>query len=316
MDKAQHKKRLPAAIEAMRPHQWHKNAFVFAAPVFAREITQPDKLLATVVAFVAFSFASSAVYLMNDLRDLEGDRLHPKKKSRPLPSGRLSKGQAVQLIALLVALSAGLCIFLLPLATTLVIAVYVAANVLYSFGLKQVVILDVMFIAVGFILRILAGAAATAVNPSYWLILCTLNVSLFLGFTKRRAEIIELETDAHSHRAVLAHYSQAFLDQMIAIVTGATLVCYILYTVDERTVAVFGTYGLVATVPFVMYGLFRYLYLGYHLHEGGNPSELVVKDVPLVINGILWILACIIVIYWGPMISDLMPWSADLTPKP
>ena len=178
--------------------------------------------------------------------------------------------------------------------------------------LKFVVILDVGFIALGFILRILAGAAATATEPSFWLLLCTLNVSLFLGFAKRRAEVITLGHEKEAHREVLAHYSEGFLDQMISIVTTATLVCYILYTMDANTVEYFGTRGLVLTIPFVMYGIFRYLYMTYHLQEGGSPTKAVLMDPMFLINNALWGAACVAIIYWG----DELPVWDWLRPSP
>ena len=166
------------------------------------------------------------------------------------------------------------------------------------------VILDVMFIAAGFLLRILGGTLATEIQPTYWLFLCTLNVSLFLGFAKRRAEIVVAENNVSEQRKVLEHYSSGFLDQMISIVTGATLVCYILYTVDDITIETYQTHGLIVTVIFVMYGLFRYLYLSYHKSQGESPTMTILKDFPFLINILLWILACTAVIYWG----EKLPW--------
>jgi 4-hydroxybenzoate polyprenyltransferase len=185
-----------------------------------------------------------------------------------------------------------------------VLAVYAGSNVFYSYVLKHAVILDVGFIAVGFILRILAGAYATETTPSYWLVLCTLNVSLFLGFTKRRAELIRLGESAAEHRAVLEHYSEGFLDQMISIVTTSTLVCYILYTVDDRTVGYVGSYGFIVTIPFVMYGIFRYLYLTYHRDRGGDPSQAILTDPMFLLNNLAWGVACIAVIYLGEQWAD------------
>lgn len=300
--------KLKAAVEAMRPHQWIKNGFVLAAPVFGGRMTDAEWVLLALAAFAAFCATSSAVYVWNDLVDVKRDRAHPLKRSRPFASGRLTLGEGVALLAGLVVLIVALSAWLLPEVAWLVLLAYVAANVLYSLVLKHVVILDVMFIAVGFILRILMGAATTEVEPSYWLILCTLTLSLFLGFTKRRAELVALRNDAQVHREVLEHYSLAFVDQMVAIVTGTTLVCYILYTVDAHTREIFGTRGLVATVPFVLYGMFRYLYLAYHRNEGGNPSKTIAKDLPFVINLVLWGLVCVLVVYAGGRIHTYLPW--------
>ena len=311
MDRAINEKRESKAwalIEAMRCHQWVKNGFVFAAPVFARRIFVPEGALATVLAFIAFCLGASAIYILNDLIDLRRDRMHPLKKSRPISSGRVSSQEAVCLALALAAGALTLSVLTLPLSACIILIAYLLANVLYTTVLKHLVILDVMFIAVGFLLRVLMGACAASAPPSHWLLLCTLNVSLFLGFTKRRAELVAMEERATDHREVLEHYSHAFLDQMIAIVTGATLVCYILYTVDARTVEVFHTRALVATVPFVLYGVFRYLYLSYHRSEGGSPTRAMLKDRPFQINMVCWGLTCLAIIYWGQEIATWSPW--------
>ena len=292
----------------MRCHQWVKNGFILAAPVFAKQITVPDKAVATAVAVFVFCLGASAVYLLNDLVDLERDRLHPLKKSRPLASGRMTRREAWVLMVILALGSLVVSVLALPFSAVLVLVAYLVSSALYSLLFKHLVILDVMFIAVGFLLRVLMGSFATSVPPSHWLLLCTLNLSLFLGFTKRRAELVALEDAAQNHREVLEHYSLSFLDQMIAIVTGATLVCYILYTVDARTAEVFGTHYLVATVPFVLYGVFRYLYLSYHRSEGGSPTRAILTDRPFQVNLLLWGITCVIIIYWGPDLAARMPW--------
>lgn len=294
-------------IEAMRLHQWVKNLFVFAVPFFARELGVPAQFAQALIAFLAFCLASSAGYLLNDLVDLRQDQAHPLKKDRPLASGRLSRERAGAAAIVLAAAALGLGA-LANVATLVIVAVYLVFQSVYTVYLKHLVILDVMLIAVGFLLRILAGAAATALAPSYWLMLCTLNVALFLGLVKRRSEVVSLEETATLHRRVLEHYSRAFLDQMIAIVTGATLVCYILYTVDARTVAYFQTHGLVVTVPFVIYGLFRYLYLAYHKQGGGNPTRAMLRDLPFLANILLWAVVCSVIIYAGPRLNAWMPW--------
>lgn len=293
-------------VALMRVHQWIKNGFVFAAPLFAKQLSYVDQFAATCFAFVAFCLCSSAVYIFNDLVDLERDRVHPTKKNRPLASGKLSKQFALTLMIVLVVLSCLVAFVGAGPKTLAVIAAYMVANILYSYALKYVVILDVAFIAVGFILRILAGAFATETLPSYWLILCTLNVSLFLGFAKRRGELSDLGENAQNHREVLEHYSEGFLDQMISIVTTSTLICYILYTVDDRTQEQFGTRALVLTVPFVMYGIFRYLYLTYHHDKGGSPTRAILMDPIFLVNGLLWGLSCAAVIYYGPEIQDAL----------
>jgi 4-hydroxybenzoate polyprenyltransferase len=298
-----------AVVEAMRPHQWVKNVFVFAAPFFGKELTHLPTALHAIEAFAAFCLASSAVYVLNDLADVERDRLHPVKRDRPFASGRLSTTAGGVLCAVLIAGAVVLCLLMQNVWAAVVLAIYVAANLLYSTMLKQVVILDVMFIAAGFLLRVLMGAYATAVRPSHWLLLCTLTLSLFLGFTKRRAELVTLGKNGSEQRQVLQHYNVAFLDQMIAVVTGATVVCYIMYAVDERTMEMFGTRYLLGTVPFVLYGIFRYLYLNHNFNEGENPSKTIIRDRPFQINLVLWGLVWLFVMYLGPKMSGWMPWN-------
>ncbi len=293
-------------IEAMRPHQWIKNTFVFAAPLFGKQLFEISTFLSASITFIGFSLLSSTVYLMNDLNDLEEDKQHPTKRKRPLPSGRLTPGLAKSMMCLLGVVSLALLLFISPQAGFIGM-IYLVINVLYSMFVKHMVILDVMCIATGFILRLLAGAYATDVEPSYWLILCTLNVSLFLGFVKRRAELVVLGNAASEHRSVLADYSETFLDQMISIVTSATLICYILYTVDVRTVTdVHHTRMLVATVPFVMYGVFRYLYLTYHLKQGGSPTKAILVDKAFLANIFLWAFACALIIYQHDKLHALL----------
>lgn len=293
-----------STIRLMRPHQWVKNVFIFAAPLFARELNDPQQFMATILTFAAFCLVASAVYVQNDLADLKRDRAHPTKRNRPLAARELTIPYALGLMLVLLSAGISIALTLVTAKTAMVLGGYFLANVVYSYFLKHVVILDVGFISVGFILRILAGAAATATLPSYWLLLCTLNVSLFMGFAKRRAEVLALGDQAEAHREVLAHYSEGFLDQMISIATSATLVCYILYTVDDRTSENFGSRALVLTVPFVMYGIFRYLYLTYHLDEGGSPTKAVLMDAVFLINNACWGLSCIAIIYWGDTLSE------------
>ncbi|MEK7793182.1 MAG: decaprenyl-phosphate phosphoribosyltransferase [Candidatus Hydrogenedentota bacterium] len=291
-------------IALMRCHQWVKNVFVFAAPLFARRLDDPAALLAAAFTFLSFCLISSAVYIFNDIADVEQDRKHPTKRNRPLAARKLTIAYGLVLMVILAVSALALGWLAVSWKVAAVLAVYAGSNVFYSYVLKHAVILDVGFIAVGFILRILAGAYATETTPSYWLVLCTLNVSLFLGFAKRRAELIRLGDSAAEHRAVLEHYSEGFLDQMISIVTTSTLVCYILYTVDDRTVGYVGSYGFIVTIPFVMYGIFRYLYLTYHRDRGGDPTRAILMDPMFLLNNLAWGLACIAVIYWGAQWAD------------
>jgi len=296
---------LAIGIEAIRPRDWGKNVVVFAPLIFSRTITDPWKVLTAVAAFAVFCGASGAVYVLNDVCDAEEDRKHPTKAGRPIASGRLSTRNALILAMALAAVSVGGAAFL-GRAFLGVVAGYIVLNIVYSLGAKHLVVIDVMMVASGFLLRLLGGAFALRVEPSYWLILCTSLLALFLSFTKRRAEL-SLPIDAPERvRGVLVHYSATFLDQMIAVVTSASIVCYILYTVDERTVSVFGSRGLLLTTPFVLYGIFRYLYLVYHLKNGGNPAKAVFSDLPMVINLALWAVSCIVITRYGSTFCSLL----------
>jgi 4-hydroxybenzoate polyprenyltransferase len=279
-----------ALVLSLRPAQWVKNGFVLVPIVFAHRLDRLDLSVRAAVAFLAFCAASSAVYLLNDLRDREHDRRHPLKRLRPIASGRLATGPAIAAALALLA-GAAFASTRLPAAFGLVLAAYVALNVLYSLGLKRVVILDVMAIASGFVLRVLAGAVAIEVDVSNWLFLCTTFVALFLGFSKRRHELAALQASeggAHEARAVLAHYSLPFLDQMINVVTASTLVAYSLYAVDPATAARLGTTQLVWTVPLALFGIFRFLYLLYARPGARSPTDAILTDAPFLANLVLW----------------------------
>lgn len=280
----------------MRPQQWIKNLFLFAALVFSGHLFNPGDVLHIVLGFFAFSFVASGVYLFNDIADLEQDRLHPAKSRRPLPSGLLSTRTAF-LAACILTVVGLVGSYLLGTDFGIILAIYLGLNILYSLHLKNIVILDVMTIATGFVLRVLGGAALISVPTSEWLIICTVLLALFLGFSKRRHELTILETDANTHREVLEHYSPYFLDQMIGIVTASTVMSYVLYTISEDTVLKFGTKNLIYTVPFVLYGIFRYLYLVHRREEGGDPTRLALTDRPLLFNMILWICSASYIIY-------------------
>ena len=251
------------------------------------------------VAFVVFCLGASTVYIVNDLMDLEADRQHPTKRFRPIASGELSRSAAI-IVAVVLALVTAVGSWALGTTFALIVLCYVALNVSYSLGLKQVVIVDVMMIGAGFVLRVLGGAAAVGVSPSHWLVLCTILLSVFLGFTKRRGELMMLQEKANEHRKVLTSYSAAFLNQMIGVVTATTLMCYILYTVDARTLEYVtdGSRGLLLTVPLVMYGIFRYLYLVYHKELGDSPTSALLQDRMLLLGIIAWVLVCMAVIYY------------------
>ena len=283
-------------IKAMRPVQWVKNVFVLAPLVFAERLQEVDLLLRASMAFMAFCFAASAIYLVNDLRDREDDRRHPLKKNRPIASGALSVKGAI-IAATVLALTA------LGLSTALgwvfavLLGTYLAINFAYSNGLKRVVILDVMAVSSGYVIRVMAGAAAISVDVSQWLLLCTTFLALFLIFSKRRHELILLADSAAGHRSVLSHYSPAFLDQMINVVTASTVVSYSLYCVDASTVERFGSDRLIFTLPMVLYGIFRYLFLIYQQPEERNPTEALLSDWPFVVNVVIWGLVVLWVVY-------------------
>lgn len=284
-------------IASVRIQQWIKNFFIFAPLIFSGHLFKVHDLLLTVAGFFVLSFASSAIYLFNDVVDMEKDKLHPEKSHRPIPSGKL-KPSIAMFTFLVFAILSLIAAYIINPYFGLIVFIYMAMNILYSFWLKQLVILDVMTISVGFVLRVIAGAIIINVPTSEWLIICTMLLSLFLGFSKRRSELVLLENLANTHRSVLTHYSSHFLDQMIGIVTASTVMSYALYTISEETILKFGTKNLIYTVPFVLYGIFRYLYLVHKKQEGGNPTQAVLTDIPIIVNVLLWVLASSVIIYW------------------
>jgi 4-hydroxybenzoate polyprenyltransferase len=282
----------------MRPKQWTKNAIIFAPLIFAQKFLDAHLVFVALMAFFIFCGLSGAVYILNDLLDIEQDRKHPLKCRRPLASGQLKPRTALTfLIALL--LAAGMCaLLLLNWQFALIAAAYVVLQICYSLWLKHVVIIDVFCIASGFLLRVAAGAEAIEVTFSTWLFFCTILLSLFLALSKRRHELVLLEDGAVDHRKILFEYSTGLLDQMISIVTTATLIAYILYTVSAETVAKFGSDKLKYTIPFVLYGIFRYLYLIYQRNEGGSPEKVLLNDRPILVTVLLYGLAvCFVLLY-------------------
>ena len=284
-------------LKAMRPHQWVKNLLVFAGVLFARHLFELDRLLLASVAFGIFCLVSGSVYILNDLLDLEQDRNHPDKGLRPLASGRLKVPVALGGGGLFLFISLGGAFCLRP-AFGGVVSLYFVQNLLYSKYLKHVVILDVMLIGFGFVLRAVAGAVVVDVEVSSWLILCTFLLALFLGFSKRRQEIVRFKAAGEGHRSVLTDYSPQFLDTMIGTVTAATLMSYALYTMSEQTVQKFHTTHLILTTPFVIYGIFRYLYLMHQQEKGDNPTEVLLRDPAMQVNVLLWVLAVVGIIYF------------------
>ncbi len=280
----------------MRPGQWIKNLFIFAGLIFSGNLFHPEILIRVGKGFVLFSLAASSIYIFNDIIDLEYDRAHPEKKYRPLAAGLLSVPAAYA--GAIVLAAAGLILALtLDQVFFAILLSYLIINFAYTIKIKKMVILDIMCIASGFVLRVLAGTELAEVFPSDWLILCTIMLSLFLGFSKRRHELVVTGTDALSHRKVLGEYSLSFLDQMIAVATACTLMSYALYTVSPQTVFRFGTRNLLFSISFVIYGIYRYLYLIHQKNRGGNPTRELVSDLPLLINALLWALLVVLIIY-------------------
>lgn len=283
-------------LSSLRPAQWTKNLFVLAPLVFGHQLGDLEAVRRVLLALVAFCCASSAVYLINDLKDREADRNHPLKRLRPLAAGTLGVPAAVAAVVVLAAVAVAISVGLGSRFLT-VIGVYLLLNVLYTLWLKHMVILDVMSISLGFVLRVQAGAEATGLDVSHWLFLCTTFLALFLAFSKRRHEITLLAGAASGQRRVLDHYSPAFLDQMINVVTASSVVSYALYAVAPETVAKYNTHNLVYTTPLVLYGIFRYLYLMYQRSAERNPTEAILRDPPFLINLLLWGLAVVWIIY-------------------
>ncbi len=281
---------------SMRPKQWIKNFLVFAALVFSKNIFDLSKDLNAFIGLIIFCMITGCSYLINDLLDLEKDKLHPSKSQRPLASGKIKKTTAMTAIAITCFVGLFLAFYMNKFFGIIVLAFFLL-NLGYSVYLKNIVIIDVITIAAGFVLRVMGGAVIISVVASHWLILCAMLLSLFLGFSKRRHELILLETDATSHRKVLEHYSPYFLDQMIAVVTASTLICYALYTMSKDTIEKLGTSKLIYTIPFVLYGIFRYLYLVHQKKEGGNPTEVIFTDIPIIINVTLWVITSIVFVY-------------------
>ena len=286
---------LGAWIRALRPEQWLKNGFVLSPLVFSGRALVWDAQWRAVVAFAAFCAVASAVYLMNDVIDRNADRQHPRKASRPLASGIISPGSALTVAAVLsiVGLAAGAAT---GLAVVAVLVAYLFLNVLYGLWLKNVVIVDVFAIAAFFVMRLLAGAFAVNVAPSIWLLLCGGLLALYLGFAKRRHELVLLGGGSQSHRAVLAKYNTPFLDQLSVVLLSVTVVSYIMYTLESDTSQLVGNDALTYSTAFVLYGVLRYLYL-VHRNADGNPTETLLTDRPLMAAVVLWGLYCGVVIY-------------------
>ncbi|MDI6861146.1 MAG: decaprenyl-phosphate phosphoribosyltransferase [Caldisericia bacterium] len=278
----------------LRVKHWIKNLFVFAPIIFSKNLFNLELFNKTLITFFLLSLLTSGLYILNDIFDLDSDLEHPEKRNRPLPSGKVNKNFALTLSIILITLPITLSLFI-DHALTIIFFIYLILNFLYSFLIKRLVIIDVFIIAINFILRIFSGSVVTKITVSNWLILCTLFLSLFLGFAKRRFEIVLLGENAHKHREVLSSYSVELLDKLIVILSTATILSYSLYSVSTETKEKFGE-GFIFTIPIVLYGILRYFYLIYEKKEG-EPIKLVTEDLPLILTILIWIIFSIFIIY-------------------
>jgi 4-hydroxybenzoate polyprenyltransferase len=292
---------------SLRPEQWTKNLLVFAALIFSekRQLLDLDSVRASAAAFGIFCALSSVVYLINDVADRESDRRHPLKRFRPIAAGEVPVNVAIATAIVLGAVALGAS-FLLTTTFGIVAAVYLVLMIAYSGPLKHIVILDVLTISIGFVLRAFGGAAAIHVEISHWLFVCTILGAMFISLAKRRHELELLADGAISHRKILGEYSSYLLDQMIAVVASATLLSYVLYTISPETVQKFGTQALELTIPFPLYGIFRYLYLVHKREGGGSPADLLLQDRPLLACVLLWVAAAVLIIYGPRFLPGLM----------
>ena len=281
---------------AMRIEQWTKNLFIFAPLIFAKHLNNIDEVILVFFSFICFSVLSSGNYILNDILDIKNDVLHPSKKNRVITSKKISIQFAVFLSLFFIFLSTVFS-FLINKNFFLTVIAYLFVGFLYSFIVKKIVILDVIFIAIGFVLRVIAGAVVINISVSEWILVCTFLISLFLGFVKRRTEIITLENNAQQHRLVLENYNIEFLNLLIAISTATSFIAYIFYTMSNETIEKFHTKKLIFTVPFVLFGIFRYLYLSYKKNIGDDASKILFFDFQFLINILLWFLMILYFIY-------------------
>ena len=291
-------------VRSLRPSQWTKNLIIFAGLIFGQRLLDPASVISSVFAFLIFCALSSVVYLINDVADRDADRQHPLKKNRPIASGALPVPVAIG-AAIVLAVGALIAAYLLRFSFGVVATAYLTLLAFYSGPLKHVVIIDVLTIAIGFVLRAVAGAVVIDVEIGHWLLIATVLLALFLALSKRRHELVLLAEGATSHRRILQEYSPYLLDQMISVVTASTLVAYAIATVSPETIQKFGTNKLGLTLPFPLYGIFRYLYLVHQKEGGGSPSDLLLNDRPLLACVALWAIAVALIIY-GP--RQLLSW--------
>jgi 4-hydroxybenzoate polyprenyltransferase len=298
-------------IISMRPRQWTKNLVVFAGIIFAKQLTDPILFLRSILAFILFCLVSGSIYLINDIADKEQDRQHPRKQTRPIASGQLLPGYAAFAATLILLVSIAVAFILSPLFGSGLL-LYFLMMLAYTFYLKHIVILDIMIIAMGFVIRAYAGVVVHPnLTASKWLLMCAFFLALFLIISKRRHELILLEDKANGHRQVLLEYSAGFLDQMVAIVTSMTVFSYALYTISRETIEKFHTHSLILTFPFVLFGILRYLYLVYKRGEGGEPETILLQDKPLLITILLWLVIVISIIYYPTPFDQFLRLGTD-----
>uniref|UniRef100_A0A7C6EBL9 Decaprenyl-phosphate phosphoribosyltransferase n=1 Tax=candidate division WOR-3 bacterium TaxID=2052148 RepID=A0A7C6EBL9_UNCW3 len=284
-------------ILTLRPRQWAKNLIIFAGIIFAKKFFELDYLLKTIAAFVIFCLLSGIVYIINDIVDRKADQKHPEKSKRPIAAGLLPVKTAI-ISAIVLTLFSLVFAYLLSSPFFFVALAYFILMLGYSFFFKKIVILDVLIVATGFALRTFAGTVVISVEISVWLFLCSILLALFLAISKRRHELVYLDNGGLSHRTVLGQYSKQLLDQFIAIVTASTIIAYSIYTIAPETVTKFHSKNLVLTIPFVLYGILRYLYLIYQKQLGGSPERVLLEDKPLIISIIVWLLSVGVIIYF------------------
>lgn len=272
-----------------------KNVFIFAGLIFSRQFYYIESITTAVAAFIVFCALSSAVYILNDVFDFEEDAVHPTKRHRPIAAGKIKRTTAV-ILSVIIGIITLYAAHFINARFLSICLLYTVMMIIYSVVVKHIIILDVLFVAVGYVLRAIAGAVAISVEISAWLLLCTLLFALFLVVSKRRTEIVLLGDDATRHRKTLDQYSVDILDQMIAIVTSACIVSYCLYTLAPETVAKFNTKNLIFTVPFVVYGIFRYLYITYKRTEAAVPEQALLTDMPLLVCFVLWVVVCVVIL--------------------
>ncbi|MHB1688165.1 MAG: decaprenyl-phosphate phosphoribosyltransferase [Ignavibacteriaceae bacterium] len=284
-------------FKLLRIPQWIKNLFVFVPLLFSRHLFEHDYFVLTFFGFLLFCLASSVVYIINDLIDVEADKAHPIKKFRPIPSGKISKKNAAVTAAAL---------FIIILITIIhfnsrfysAVGIYFLLNLFYSFKLKHIVLLDIFSIAAGFMIRVIAGAYVINVEISSWLLLTTMFISLFLAIMKRQSELkLSNDVETSATRKVLSHYSLDFTNQIATVTASGVIICYALYTVSFRTVSIFGTENLIYTTPFVVFGIFRYMYLVYANKQGENTTEIMITDLPMILNFLIYILTTTLIVY-------------------